>query len=135
MSELTHPGRTLRRLVPKALIPQLAAAARILRAQSTPTDAPAATFQPAHTIDAPAPRPAGQPAPPAAPSAPTMPVPSAPAPSPVPAPNGFHDGSRSPVSGILAALAPLAALMFAGFVRLRHWPPIAPTARLLASPG
>jgi hypothetical protein len=134
LSELTHPGRTLRRLVPQALIPQLAAAARILRAQSVPTAAPAMSFQSAPAIDAPAPRPSGQPAPPAAPSAPTLPLPSAPAPAPASAPS-FHDGGRAPVSGILAAFAPLAALMFAGFVRLRYWPPTAPTARLLASPG
>ena len=144
LAELTRPGLLRHRHFPHELITRLVAAARVLRSQ--PVGQPHASSAGAGAgvtvasftgrvgtspVDN---RPAGAPAPPAAPTAPT-PVPTAPAPSPAPAPSGSHDGGRAPVNGILATLASLAALMFAGFVRHRQWPPIAPYPRLLASPG
>ena len=85
-------------------------------------------------------RPVGAPAPSPSPKPGHLPaqnVPDrAPAPAPAPSPSGWHNnGSRSLENGIVVALASLAALMFAGFVRLRQWLPDAPRAQLLASPG
>jgi hypothetical protein len=49
--------------------------------------------------------------------------------------NGSQDGSRTTVSGVLAARPQLGALMFAGIVRLRHWALNAPTLAVLDTPG
>ncbi len=144
LAELTRPGVLRNRLIPQPLIPHLVAVGHLFRsqavAQSRATRLAAAGLGAARIgIDPGYNPPAGAPAAPAAPvapAAPTLPVPTtAPAPSPTPELSGSRGGGRTPVSGILATFASLAALMFAGFVRHRQWPPIAPTAQLLASPG
>jgi hypothetical protein len=145
LSELTRTGLLRHRNIPRALIPRLTAAAQVLRAQLTnPESATGLAGQAGTSVTAirfgggraPAPTP-GAPAPLGVPTPVGLPSPSvpAPAPAPSPSPSGAHDGGHSPVSGILAAFATLAALMFAGIVRLRQWLPPAPSARLLASPG
>jgi hypothetical protein len=71
-----------------------------------------------------------------APSLPPLvrPAPGVPLPAPA-APYGAHESGTGPVNAMLAGLAVLAALMFAGFVRLRTFRPVAPSARILVAPG
>jgi len=147
LEELTRPGFLRHRLIPHQLMTRLTAAVRMLGTQSAvPARAAvraAATLSSAGLglglAQSASVRPEGAPTPPPSPMPGHLPpqnVPErAPAPAPAPSPTVEHNRGRPLETGILAALASLAALMFAGFVRLRQWQPQAPRALLLASPG
>jgi hypothetical protein len=142
LEELTRPGFLRHRLISRHLMTRLNVAVRLLGTHSTvPARSAvlaAASLSSGHTHRASV-RPEGAPPPASGPTLSHLPSSNAPtrapAPEPAPSPTGGHNGSRSLESGILAAFASLAALMFAGFVRQRQWPPLAPRAQLLASPG
>jgi hypothetical protein len=143
LEELTRPGYLRHRLISHQLMTRLHVAVRMLGTQSAvPARAAvraAATLSSAGLAQRATVRPVGAPTPPPSPMPGHLPpqnVPDrAPAPAPAPSPTVEHDHGRPLETGILAALASLAALMFAGFVRLRQWQPQAPRALLLASPG